>query len=231
MVALLSSQVLFPRRLDAGLPGIIAGTIFSGMGLDVFLVHFGDIAEQVASGVDRVVTDASHLSPEAREIVLEFGELHVGFGLYLLEHDHALVADLLLVLLVFGHLVPYEVGTHVERGSQEQGVELFHLPRSDQDVVGHLVADNYLSVTVVDYSPGRVDDVVDHRIVRRIDLVLVVDDLDVEQFAEDDGGGHHQSYQKDAAPVVTFCRHSSAGSPEGWTPGNWPAMTGRTCFP
>ena len=208
MVAFFSAKVLFPGRFDTGLSGIVSGTVFVRMGLDILLVHFGNISKKVSAGVHRVVPDTPDLSPESGEIVLEFSELHVGFRLDLLEHHDALVADLFPVPFVLGHLVPDEIGAYVQGGRKHQGVERGDLPGSYEDVISDLVADYYLPVAVVDDAPGGVDDIVDHRVVRCVDLVLVFDDLDIEQLAEQDGGDHHQSDQHDAAPVVTFCRHS-----------------------
>lgn len=209
MVAFLASEFLFAGRLDACLPGVVSGTIFPGMLLDVVRVHLGDVTQQVSSGVDRVVPDASGLPPESRKVVLKFGELHVGFWFYLLEHHDALVADTAAVSGIFSHLVPDEFRGHVKGVGQHQCVEPLDFPRGDKDVVGYFVADDDLAVAVVDDASGRVDDVIDHRVVRRVDLVLVVNDLDVEQFSEYDGGDHQKAY--DQGFPSTFCLHRSAG--------------------
>ena len=209
VVAFLTAQVLLAGCLYAGFPGIVSRTVLPGMLVDVVLVDFRDVAQEVAAGIDGVVADASGLALETREIVLQFGELHVGLGLDLLEHHHALVADLPLVLLIFGHLRPDEVGGHLQHAGEHEGVELLDLPGGNQDVIGHLVAHDYLPVAVVDYPPGRVDDVIDHRVVGRVDLVLVVYDLDVEQLRQDDGGHYHQADKQLSASTVG--RHRSAG--------------------
>ena len=208
VVALFSPQLLFPGRLDAGFAGIVARPVLSRMLLDVLLVDLRDVSQKVSSRIERIVADASDLSPEPREVVLDLGELHVGLGLDLLEHHHALVADLPSVPGIFSHLVPDEIGGHPQRIGKHQGVERGDLFRSDQDVIGNLVSDNDLPVPVVDYASGGVDDVIDHRVVGRVDLVLVLDDLDVEQLPHDDGGSDHQS--NDQFPASTFCRHRSA---------------------
>ena len=209
VVAFLAAQFLFPRRLDSGLPGVVSGTIFPWMLLDVVGIYLGDVAQQVPSGVDRVVADASGLPPEPWEIVLKLSELHVCLRLYLLEHHHALVADAAAVPGIFSHLPLDEFGRHVQRLRQHQRVEPLHFPRSDKDVIGDFVADDDLSVTVVDDASCRVDDVIDHRVVGRIDLVPVIDYLDVEQLSQNDRGDDqepdHQGFPS------TFCLHRSAG--------------------
>ena len=209
VVAFLTSEFHLPGGLYAGLSGVVSGTIFTGMPLDVVGVHLGDVAEQVATGVDRIVAYASGLPPESREVVLKLGEPHVGLRLYLLEHYHALVAYAATVPGIFLHLVPDEVGRDVECAGQHQGVELLDLPWGDEDVVGDFVADDDLVVAVVDDASGRVDDVVDHRVVGRVDLVLVVDDLDVEQLPEDDG--RHNQKTDDQRLASTFCLHRPEG--------------------
>ena len=209
MVAFLSAEVLFTRRFNPCLSGIVARTVFSRMLVDIILVYFRDIAKKVASGIDRIVADAADLSPESRKVILQFCEFHVGLRLNLLEHDNALVTDLAPVLGVFSHLLPDEIRLHFQGGRQHQGVERLDLTRSDQYVVSDFVRDYYLPVPVINYPSGRIDDIIDHRVVGCIDLVLVVYDLDIEQLAKDDGSNHHQAYQQGSAAVVTFYRHGS----------------------
>ena len=208
VVPFLSTQFLLSRGLDPGLTGIVSRAVFPGMLLYVVGVHLRDIAEQVSTGVDGIVPDASGLSPEAWELVLDLSELHVGLRLYLLEHHDTLVTDAATVPGIFIHLVTDEFWCHVEGVRQHKRVELFHLARGDKDVVGDLVADYDLAVAVIDDASGGIDDVIDHRIVVRVDLVFVIDDLDVEQLPEDDGGDDKQpDYQGFSS---TFCLHGSA---------------------
>ena len=210
VVALFPSEVFLPGGLDAGLARIVSRTILAWMGLYVLLVDFGDVTEKVASGIDRIVPDAPDLPSEPGEIVLELSEFHVSLRFDLLEHDHALVADLFLVTGIFPHLLLDEIDAHIEGGSKHQGVERSDFPRRHENVVSDFVTDDYLSIPVVDDSPCRVDHVVDHGIVRRVYLVLVINDLDVEQLAQKDSRDDQQAYQQDPAAVVTFGRHSSA---------------------
>ena len=109
MIPLLPAEILLSGRLDAGLPGVIPGAVLSRMGLDVFLIHLRDISQKVAAGIDGIVPYAPDLPPESRKIVLDLGKLHVSLRLDLLEHHHALVAYLLSVPGIFGHLFPDEL--------------------------------------------------------------------------------------------------------------------------
>ena len=113
MVAFFPSEVFLPGGLDAGLARIVSRTILAWMGLYVLLVDFGDVTEKVASGIDRVVPDAPYLPSEPRKIVLELSEFHVSLRFDLLEHDHALVADLFLVTGIFPHLLLDEIDANI----------------------------------------------------------------------------------------------------------------------
>ena len=88
MITFLSLQVLLPCRFYTGLSCIVAGTVLSGMPLDERLVHFRDISEKISSGIDRIIPDASDLSADSGELVLDLCEFHVGGSRYLLEHYH-----------------------------------------------------------------------------------------------------------------------------------------------
>ena len=196
MIALLSAEIRFPGRLDAGHAGVVARAVLARMVVDVSLVHLGHVAEEVAAGVDGVVADAAHLALEAGEAVLDLGELVVGLGRDLLDHRDALEADLPAVALVFVHLPADEFGRDVQRRREGEGVEFADVPRVHQDVVSHFVSHENVTVPVVDDAPGGVDDFPHGCVVVRVDLVVVVQDLDGEDFRQEDGRHHSQADEK-----------------------------------
>ena len=61
-------------------------------------------------------------------------------------------------------------------------VERFDFLRGYENIVCDLVSDDNLSVAVVDDASGRVYDVIHHRVVRCVDLVLVIKNLYREQL-------------------------------------------------
>ena len=180
VVSFFAPQVLFASRLDAGLAGIIPAAILVRVRFQEGGIHLGNIAQQVPARVYGIVPDAAGLPLEARELVFQFIEPHKGFRRNLLQQHHALPADLAAETGVLGHLFADEIRFHPQGRCQQQGVEGFHLARRAQDVVCHLVAHDDLTVAVVDNAPGRVDDVIDHRVVLGAGLVFVVQDLDGE---------------------------------------------------
>ena len=204
MVSFLAAEVLLAGRLDAGLAGVVAGPVLARMAVQVALVHLGHVAEEVAAGVDRVVADAAHLALEAGEAVLDLGELVVGLGRDLLDHRDALEADLPAVLPVLLHLAADEFHRGVQGGRQADGVELhlLQVARVHQDVIGHLVAHEDGTVAVVDDPAGGVDDLPDRRVVVRVDLVVVVQDLDGEDLRQEDGRHHPQADEKTGASGI-----------------------------
>ena len=204
MVALLAAEVLLAGRFDAGLAGIVAGAVLARMAVHEFLVHLGHVAEEVAAGVDRIVADAAHLALEAGEAVLDLGELVVGLGRDLLDHRDALEADLPAVLPVLLHLAADEFHRGVQGGRQADRVELHLLQVAGvhQDVVGHLVAHEDVAVAVVDDPAGGVDDLPDRRVVVRVDLVVVVQDLDGEDLRQEDGRDDPQADEETGAAGI-----------------------------
>ena len=202
VIALFPAEVLLPGRLDAGHARIVARTVFARVAVDVVLVHLGHIPQQVAARIDGVVTDAAHLSLEARETVLDFGEFVIGLGRDLLEHRHALETDPRAVPLVLLHFSADELRGDVQYGGEGEGVELAHLPRTYEDVVGYFVAHQDFPVPVIDDAPGGIDDFPDRRVVVRIDLVVLVEDLDGEDLRQEDGRGHSQSDEEPDVSVV-----------------------------
>ena len=204
VIPLLAAKVLLAGRLDAGLAGVVPGAVFARMAVHVALVHLGHVAEEVAAGVDRVVADAAHLALEAGEAVLDLGELVVGLGRDLLDHRDALETDLPAVLPILLHLSADEFHRGVQGGRQAHRVELHFLQvaRIHQDVVGHLVAHEDVAVAVVDDSAGGVDDLPDRRVVVRVDLVVVVQDLDGEDLRQEDGRHNPQADEKTGASRI-----------------------------
>ena len=114
VISFFPSEFFFPGRFYTCLSRIVAGTIFTGMAFYVGLVDFRHVAEKVTSGIDRIISNASDLSLESLELVLDFGELHVGFRRYLLEHHHGLVSDSFAVLAVFRHFSAQELRRDVQ---------------------------------------------------------------------------------------------------------------------
>ena len=72
----LAAQVFLACRLKPGAAVIVAGAII-WMRLEELGIHLGDVAQQVAAGVEGVLPDAARLALEAREAVLLLGKLHV----------------------------------------------------------------------------------------------------------------------------------------------------------
>ena len=202
VVALLAAQFLFAGRLDAGHAGIVAAPIFARMLVDIGLVHLGNVAEEVAAGVDGVVPDAAHLAPEAGETVLDLGKAVVGLSRDLFEHRHTLKTDLAPVPAVFVHLAAQEFRRYVQDGGEGQRVESLHLARIHEDVVRHLVAHEDVPVPVVDDPAGREDHLPDRGIDVRIDLVVLVQDLDGENLRQEDDSDHSQTDQEFDMPAV-----------------------------
>ena len=182
MVTLLAPEFLLHRRLYAGLPGVVPGAVLVRMLLDVGRVDLGHITQEIASGIERIIPYASGQALEARELVLHLGELHVGLRRNLLEHGHGLVAYPPAVPAVLGHLVPYQLRVHIQNLRQHQRVEGTHLARGHEYVIRHLVAHDDAAVPVVYGAAGRVYDVINHRVVHRVNLVPAVYDLDIEQL-------------------------------------------------
>ena len=149
-----------------------------------------------SAGVDRVVADAAHLALEAGEAVLDLGELVVGLRRDLLDHRNALEANLPAVLLVFLHLPADEFHGGVQGRRQGERIERLHVARVHEDVVSHLVAHEDVAVAVVDDAAGGVDDFPDRGVVVRVDLVVVVQDLDGEDLREQDDGHHAEADKK-----------------------------------
>ena len=186
MIALLPAQVILPRRLDAGLAGIVAGAVFPRVFLDVVRIDLGDIAQQVSAGIERIVADGTHLTPETGELVLQLRKLHISRRRDLLEHHDRLVTDAAPVLAVFRHLLPDEVDGDIQRLRQLERIESLYLPRRHEDVIGDRVADDDLAVAVVDDAARGIDHVIDHRVVGGVPLILVIQDLDDEQLDDQD---------------------------------------------
>ena len=182
VIPFLAPQVLFAGRFDAGLAGIIPAAILVRMRFQKGGIHLGNITQQVPARIYRIVPDASGLPLEARELVFQFIEPHEGFRWNLLQQHHALPADLAAEAFVFGHLLADKIRLDPQGRCQQQGVERLHLARRAQDIIGHLVAHDNLAVPVINDAPGRIDDIIDHRVVLRAGLVFVVQDLDGEQL-------------------------------------------------
>ena len=196
VVALLPAELLLHRGLEAGASDVVARLVFARMVLDVVGVDLGYVAQQIASGVEGIVPDAAGLRAEAGEEILLLGELHVDFRRHLLEQGHGAVAYAAAVFAVVGHPVADEGDGRVEGTGELECVEFGHVPRGHEYVVADGVAHQNLAVAVVDHPSGRVDVGVDHGVVGRVLLVLVVDDLDVEQLSEQQQGERRETYQE-----------------------------------
>ena len=55
---------------------------------DELCIHFGYIAQEVSSGIVRILPDASCLTSESRELICHLGKSHIGFLRYLFDHHH-----------------------------------------------------------------------------------------------------------------------------------------------
>ena len=214
VIAFLTPQFPFPCRLDAGHAGIVAAPVFPGMAVDIGLVHFRDVAQQVAAGVHGIVADAAHLPEKAREAVFHFVKTHVGFGRNGPEHGHGLVADgpaPPAVLLQFSF---DKIRLHVQDGGQGQGVEGLHLPGIDQDVVGYLVAHQDFAVAVVDDPARGVDGFKNGGVALGVFLVAPVHDLEGENLPQQQQDGRAQAHQQaDMPTVLTHLLVSGASMP------------------
>ena len=215
MVAFGAAEFTLPCCLYASPAYVVSRAVLARMLLHVVRIHLGDIAEEVASGVDRVVAYASELSLESGELVLDLGEPHVCLGRDLLDHGLRLVADTRAVLAVIGHPVADELDVHVQCRREGEGVEGLDLARRHDDVVCGLVADEDLPVTVVDDAACGVDGLVDHGVVVGTLLVLVMDDLDGEKLDQKDGGDGPQTYQKLVFPAEVHGLSPGSAGPLG----------------
>ena len=167
----------------------------------VVRVDFGNIAQKVTAGVERVFPDASGLPPESREAVCDLGKLHVCFRRKLLEHHDALVAYPASVLVELVHLLLDRLGRYVKYIRKCQSVEFLYFLGRDHKVVCHPVSYKDVTVPVVDDAAGRVDGGVHHRVVFCAELVFVFYDLDAEELDYQDAGSGTESYQKFVFPV------------------------------
>ena len=178
LIAFLSLEIFFAGGLYACLADVVSGLVCLRMAPYVICADFGYVAEKISSGIVRIVPYVSGLSPESGEFIRYLGEFHEYFRRQMREHCHRPVADFSPVAVVSVHLFPEEFRCYLQDFAQGQGVEFPDFLRGDEHVVCHLVADEDFPVPVIDYSPRRVNDGMDHRIVGCVNLVLVVDYLD-----------------------------------------------------
>ena len=83
--------------------------------LDVVGIDFGNVAEQVAAGVEGVFAHAAHLGGESRIAVFFLGKAHIDLGTDLLEEGECPESYGLAVFSVVLHLAPHERVGDAER--------------------------------------------------------------------------------------------------------------------
>ncbi len=164
VIALFSAKLLLPGRLNTGHAGIVSAPVFSRMLVNIGLVHFRHISQEVSAGVHGVVADTANLPAEARKLVLYLVKAHVCLGRHGAQHGDRLEADGRPPPPVLLQLFADEGDVHVQHRSQRQGVESLHLPRAHQDIVRNLVSHQDGSVAVVDDTAGGVNGLVDGRV-------------------------------------------------------------------
>ena len=128
------------------------------MAADVVGIHFGDVAEQVASGVVGIFAYGPGLPPEALEaaLCLQFGEGGVFFRTQLAQQHHGLVAYAAHIASVFLEALAYVETVHPEVAAERERVELSYGLGRHHQIVAELVAYQHLSVAVAYDSPVRV---------------------------------------------------------------------------
>ena len=152
--------------------------------LDELRVHLRDVAEQVAARVERILTNAAHFRLESREAVGLFGKTDITFVGDMLDERQRLETDPGAVLAIIGHSFPDKVRLHVQGAGKRERIERLNVPGSHDDVVAHFIANQDLSVAVIDNAAWRVNIVVDQRVIVGVPLVFVVDDLDIEELGQ-----------------------------------------------
>ena len=136
MVALFASQLLFHRGFKAGAAHIVAAAVLR-VRFQIIGIDLGDVAQKVASGIERIVPDAPHLGAETREQILLLGEFDICLDAHLLEEGLGLESYPAAVLVVVLHLFPYEIHARVQRVGKSYGVQGSHFPWRHEDVVTH----------------------------------------------------------------------------------------------
>ena len=213
VVSFLSAQLFFTGRLDARHAGVVSALVFSRMGVHIGLVHLGNIAQQVATRVYRVVADAAHLAAEAGEAVFHLIKTHVRFGREVADHGDGLEADAPAAFVVFHQAVPDKAGLHIQNGSQRQGVEGLHLAGRDQNVISHFVAHQDGPVAVVDDSAGGIDGLIDGGVAVCVLLVLAAEQLEGEDFPQQKDSHDAQAHQQADMPAIgAHLRESEAST-------------------
>ena len=203
VIAFLPAEILFPRRFDACHAGIVAAAVFAGMTLHVALVYLRHIAQEVATGVHRVLAHAARLTAKSGKLVFDLLKAQVGLGRYHTHHGDSLEADRGAFAVILVHLAPDEFRRYAQGCGQGQGVEGFYLAGAHQDVVGHLVAHQYSPVAVEDGTAGGVDGLIDRGVAVCVLLVAVVQELDRKNGAQQQQDGCSQANeQADMTPVI-----------------------------
>ena len=181
--ALLSAQLLLIAALHAELTDVVAGLIVVVF-LDVAGRHLSHIAQHMGGMRILVLADAALLHVEAREaehLLLEHAELLVGE----LAHEELLrearVAGILRTVLDVVHALYEEFLRDAQRLAELQRVEVPALfVHDDHDVVGGLVVDEELSVSVGDDASRGVFNLLQERVGVGILLVVVAEQLQRE---------------------------------------------------
>ena len=177
VVTFLSTEFFLAGGLYAGHAGIVSAAVLSRVAVQIGLIHLGNISQQVAAGIDGIVTDAANLPAEAGKLVFDLVEAHVGLGREVADHGHGLEADGAAPAVVFGQAAADELGVHVQDGGQGQGVKRFHLTGVHQDVISYFVAHQDFSVPVIDDATGGVDGFVNGSVAVGVLLVAFVNYL------------------------------------------------------
>ena len=120
------------------------------MSLQKVPVHFGDIAEKVASGIVGIHAGSAGHTPEFGELVGHFYETAVLLLGNLAYEGHCPVSDSGAVHPVLTELVPDVLRVQIQYAAQLQSVERTDIAGGDHNVIGIFVAYQYLAVAVQD---------------------------------------------------------------------------------
>ena len=195
-VPLLPPEDVFISAFYAGFPRVIPRFVFAFMSFYIVRVHFGNIAEKASPGFERIFPDCACLPVESGEPVFLLCKQGVSFLCQFFHEDNGTEAYASAVFPVFLHPFPDESRFHVQDFGQGKGVECPCFARCHHQVIRHVVAYQYLAVTVVDEASRRVDYRIYEGVVVGIDFIFVVYYLYPEKFAEKYGCGHDYAYRK-----------------------------------
>ena len=209
MVALLPAEFLLTRGFYAGHTGVVTALVLPGVAVYVVLVHFRDVSQEVSAGVYGVLAYASHLPPEAGELVLYLVKAHIRLRGDHSHHSNGLEAYGAAAPPEVGHLLPDELRGDVQDGGEGKGVEFPDLARGYHNIICHLVAHQDVSLAVIDDAAGGVDGLVYGGIAVCVFLEAGIEHLEGENLAQKQQNHCSKTCKENYMPVIL--RHLFAG--------------------